>query len=145
MWLGDRCEGLVEWRELMGRSAAQTHPGSPCLLPLRLLIGFTTLPCCSHTNAGTLAWYVKEEGEKSPPKKQRVTRRHTHTVSKPIQRLTPLLPFDPSLLYSPPKREKKTTNLLCFRVGPQPVHTAELGSRTIWCGMCMYVNKGRGR
>lgn len=50
VWLGDRCEGLAEWRELMGRSVAQTHPGSPCLLPLRLLIGLTTLPCCSHTH-----------------------------------------------------------------------------------------------
>lgn len=47
--LGDRCEGLVEWRELMGRSVAQTHPGSSCLLPPGLLIGFSTLPCCSHT------------------------------------------------------------------------------------------------
>lgn len=49
VWLGDRCEGLADWRELMGRSVAQTHPGSPCLLSLRLLIGLTTLPCCSHT------------------------------------------------------------------------------------------------
>lgn len=116
VWLGDRCEGLVEWRELMGRSAAQTHPGSPCLLPLRLLIGFTTLPCCSHTNAGTLGECVKAGGKK-PKKKQRVTHTHTRThtrreVSEPIQRLTPLLPFDPSLLHSSPTRGKKT-QLIC--------------------------------
>lgn len=36
-------------------------------------------------------------------------------------------------------------SLFCFEVCPQPVFTAKLWSYTIWCGMCMYVNKGRGR
>lgn len=125
VWLGDRCEGLAEWRELMGRSVAQTHPGSPSLLPLRLLIGLTALPCCSHT-------HIRRRPESKEGTQPSMLNPQTSF----------LLLFNPSLFHTYPH----FIPLFYFPVsysGMCLVFTAGLFSYTIWC--CVYVIKETGR
>lgn len=72
----------------MGGSAAQTHPGSPCLLSLRLLIGLTTLPCCSYAHIHTDTRTVGGQQEETHP-----------CLLTPLLSVLPALPQTSPLFY----------------------------------------------